>query len=815
MSERAGWRAWMIAAVLAVGVTPGVAQAQQDGAKAVELAAASPRFRVVTTLSARRGDAAREARRAWVGALGAQQLARPLSAEAASAVDEGEWERAVAALVAMRPDAAKEPYLTFLLAYAQSQAGLHADALKTLDRLSLKRVTLLADYVALVRAESAFAQGDFKATAEAAARVPSNSPARQKSVFLRAEALSRASDKDRTIARAALDDAVRLYPNASQTPGVAVQLAAEYAAAKMWSDSARVADQVLRQHPLSKEASTAQKQLATSTKKLKKDERLKVEAGWFDRVMARQRALYAAHQSETLVKEAAKLLKKNKKSSKLFVAGEVSRCELEYLIARSYTKLRKHKDSLPWYTSVIKTCKDTTYVRRALYHGGRGAWNGEKPKLALEWFGKLAVSYATHSIADDAMHYQARILREQGKLKDARAKLQAQVKQHPDGDMAKDAHWLLVRELFARKKYAEIVKHVASIKNPGEDDVYSQGRLAYFAARAQELRGKKRDAATRYEAIARANPMGYYALLSLNRLAGMRLKKGAKASGDLCKLDKKRFCVERLGDAVAPSAARPEVPEALRADETFQRGVLLLSMKLDSLADREFGKLRYRYRSQPETLWALATLLDATGSYPRSHDIPRRILKGWQTRYPADSADARWSVAYPTPFAADVRKWAKARKLPDALVWAIMREESGFRPRIESWANARGLLQLIAPTAKGVARSEKLKDYSFDKLFEPATNIQLGTAYMRDLADRFEDQIPLIIAGYNGGHANIDRWLGERGELPLDLWVEDIPYGQTRKYTKRVLTSYWAYSWLYGAERVPAVSFELPKKKGE
>ena len=154
--------------------------------------------------------------------------------------------------------------------------------------------------------------------------------------------------------------------------------------------------------------------------------------------------------------------------------------------------------------------------------------------------------------------------------------------------------------------------------------------------------------------------MGYYALLALNRVALLQRSgkdKGASATGDLCRLGKNRFCTEHLGDAVAPARPRPEVPEALRADETFQRGVLLLSMKLDGLADREFGKLRYRYRSQPDTLWALATLLDATGSYPRSHDIPRRILQGWQTHYPADSTDARWSVAYPTPFADYVRKW--------------------------------------------------------------------------------------------------------------------------------------------------------------
>ncbi len=85
-------------------------------------------------------------------------------------------------------------------------------------------------------------------------------------------------------------------------------------------------------------------------------------------------------------------------------------------------------------------------------------------------------------------------------------------------------------------------------------------------------------------------------------------------------------------------------------------------------------------------------------------------------------------------------------------------------------------------------------------LFDPETNIQLGTRYMRRLGDLFEDHPCLIIAGYNGGQGNVRSWLRQRGEMPLDLWVEQIPYAQTRHYVKRVTMSMWVYDWLYGEE---------------
>ena len=112
-------------------------------------------------------------------------------------------------------------------------------------------------------------------------------------------------------------------------------------------------------------------------------------------------------------------------------------------------------------------------------------------------------------------------------------------------------------------------------------------------------------------------------------------------------------------------------------------------------------------------------------------------------------------------------------------------------------------------TASTVAGKEGVESFDASMLFEPTVNVRLGTAYMKELSKELGNHPALIIAGYNAGESNVSRWLGKRGGLPLDLWVEDIPYGQTRKYTKRVLSTFWTYKWLYGSERVPDLSFEL------
>ena len=131
-----------------------------------------------------------------------------------------------------------------------------------------------------------------------------------------------------------------------------------------------------------------------------------------------------------------------------------------------------------------------------------------------------------------------------------------------------------------------------------------------------------------------------------------------------------------------------------------------------------------------------------------------------------------------------------------------MREESAFSPRIESFANAIGLTQMLVKTAKRFANGATV---TREVLLDPAKNVEIGSRFLGFLWKHFDAAAPLAIAGYNAGEAAVDRWLGERGDLAMDEFMETIPYDETRNYTKRVLASYFTYSWLYGKQPVPTV----------
>ena len=97
----------------------------------------------------------------------------------------------------------------------------------------------------------------------------------------------------------------------------------------------------------------------------------------------------------------------------------------------------------------------------------------------------------------------------------------------------------------------------------------------------------------------------------------------------------------------------------------------------------------------------------------------------------------------------------------------------------------------------------------------PSGNLEIGSRFLGFLWKHFDAAAPLAIAGYNAGEGAVDRWLGERGDLAMDEFMETIPYDETRNYTKRVLASYFTYSWLYAKDPVPAVPLAARGKAGQ
>jgi soluble lytic murein transglycosylase len=205
-------------------------------------------------------------------------------------------------------------------------------------------------------------------------------------------------------------------------------------------------------------------------------------------------------------------------------------------------------------------------------------------------------------------------------------------------------------------------------------------------------------------------------------------------------------------------------------------------------------------------LWLTAALLDRGRVWNASHAIPRYTLTDYKRTYPKGAGAAAWRLSYPRAYPEYVAAHSATNEVPQFLQLAIMREESAFSPTIESFANAIGLTQMLVKTAQRFSD----KPVTRETLFDPANNIALGSKFLGFLLNHFNRAIPLAIPGYNAGEAAVDRWLAERGERPLDEFIETIPYDETRGYTKRVLATYFTYTWLYGqGDPVPHVAFSL------
>jgi soluble lytic murein transglycosylase len=125
-----------------------------------------------------------------------------------------------------------------------------------------------------------------------------------------------------------------------------------------------------------------------------------------------------------------------------------------------------------------------------------------------------------------------------------------------------------------------------------------------------------------------------------------------------------------------------------------------------------------------------------------------------------------------------------------AWAYAIVRRESSFMPDAASHAGALGLMQVMPGTARYLAK-KKIRRSS---LFNPNRNVELGTQYMRYLMDKMDNNAILATASYNAGWRRVQQWLPEKGNMPLDLWIETIPYKETRNYVKAVLAYQQIYS---------------------
>jgi soluble lytic murein transglycosylase len=145
-----------------------------------------------------------------------------------------------------------------------------------------------------------------------------------------------------------------------------------------------------------------------------------------------------------------------------------------------------------------------------------------------------------------------------------------------------------------------------------------------------------------------------------------------------------------------------------------------------------------------------------------------------------------------------------------------MRTESYYQPDILSYANARGLMQILPPTGDKIARRMGAAALDYDDLFRPEINIRFGAWYLGALVDEFSGQLPLAFASYNGGPFNVKRWVDQAGDVTLAEFIETIPFDQTRLYVKKILGTMYRYRLLFfGRPALPDLETPLIKAHGD
>lgn len=429
----------------------------------------------------------------------------------------------------------------------------------------------------------------------------------------------------------------------------------------------------------------------------------------------------------------------------------------------------------------------------AHYQVAVGYASGQQWPEAKALIAKMRRDFPVSEWTPKAMIDAGMEAREQRRRADESELLAAAVAAYPNAiDVAKaqfELAWLQHESGNFEISSRMLTEHLARYVD--KDNTF-RGQTGYWAARDSERAGKIDEACALYDGTAFRYGANWYGYLALDRLT--RLRRDGKCQGT------KRFPEGTLvGDAVrnlkvvtvaAESAGKRELAGLKRGADLSEAGLFDWSIEELKAAGETAENspsvnlaLAQHYRLKGDNVNALLTLAK---SYP-----------DYAQMFPEEMTRDEWDIFYPLTNWNEIKYWAKKRSLDPYNVAGLIRQETIFNARARSSANAYGLMQLLIPTARTMARKYGANTTSItaEVLYQPSLNIELGTAYMREQLSKY-GRIEYMSVAYNAGPGRMVSW---QRSLPeeIDEFVEKIPFNETRGYVKGVIRNSAQYRRLY------------------
>jgi soluble lytic murein transglycosylase len=295
---------------------------------------------------------------------------------------------------------------------------------------------------------------------------------------------------------------------------------------------------------------------------------------------------------------------------------------------------------------------------------------------------------------------------------------------------------------------------------PAADDALAS---MYWSGRAWRARGDTANANKRWRALLAREGGSYYSVQASKRL-GVPLLTDKSYENDY-----------------------PKVPDV---DRAARRISILKDFGMDTEAKFEYDRLYADASKDSSRIVATAAALAGTDQSTRSITLGRQAVEK------IGPSAQNYRLVYPVLVRESLIESSKQNGLDPILVASLIRQESNFNPRATSPVGARGLMQVMPPVGRVLARSKRIENYNDSLLWDPVVNIRLGTAHLSGLFRRTSN-IERVLAAYNAGESRVSRWIQKTGAADPEVFTERIPFVETRDYVRSVIRNRAFYAILY------------------
>ncbi len=474
------------------------------------------------------------------------------------------------------------------------------------------------------------------------------------------------------------------------------------------------------------------------------------------------------------------------------------KCRALYELGSAMRTVKKHRDeSIAVYREVLNLgCKDK-HRPRALYRLGatKPSQQSQQPDIREQSLLQLYREFPNHRLADDALYKLYKLaIGENNKRKANKHynKLMGLKK----GDMKSELAFELAFPYYKKQKYSKAASLLAKALKitPTADESHTRC-LYWYAKSLEKMKGRKRTAQKNYQKLVDEFPYSFYAVLAARQL-------GIKT----------------------PRQKLPPL-EGVPPEEGFDFFILIDEFNRDGFHKAARSVLEFALYKHPEWETAnqahkeyLVTKLIESQNYRKALDIASKHFESGFYGPIQGAEDPLFAAFYPQAFERIIKNRYKETDLPQGAIEGIMREESLFQTTAKSVVGATGLMQLMPSTAAFVKKGLESVYISSD-LTDPKSNIILGSTYLEQMKNKFNDELPLAIMAYNAGPGNVRKWLKRNSNMELDEFIENIPFRETRGYVKRVMRTMSVYGGFYNESyftKAQHFSFEImPKKRNE